>query len=248
MTVEDHEKEAGGRDDLGLMARRWMRWVWEWTRALVLALIVLVAVRAFLVDAFKIPSASMEGTLLVGDFLFVNRLAYGAELPGGGASIPAMVEPERWDVVVFRPPHDPDRSYVKRLVGLPGDTLSMRNKVLFINGEPQEEQYTQHRDRRGDAAHPRMLWQRRHLADGRSRRSYRPTRDNWGPLLVPQDQYFMLGDNRDNSEDSRYWGFVPRDSFTGRPWRVYFSVIHPGMGPGPWFRQVRWDRIGGRIE
>jgi len=209
-----------------------------------------MAVRVFLVEAFKIPSASMEGTLLVGDFLLVNRFAYGAEIPGGGMSTPALTEPHRGDVVVLRPPHDPQRSYVKRLMGMAGDTLEMRSKVLYVNGVALDEPYTEHRDLQGDAVHPMMRWQDEYVLrnEGDTQVRYRPTRDNWGPLVVPEGQLFLLGDNRDNSEDSRYWGFAPRSTLTGRPWRVYFSVDRSSGEGESWLRQVRWSRIGGLIR
>ena len=135
----------------------------EWTRSLLVAFVLFLLIRAFVVEAFKIPTSSMENTLLVGDFLLVNKAIYGAELPGTWLRLPAFHEPGRGDVVVFNPPHEPDKNYVKRLVGLPGDTLQMRDKVLFLNGQPVEEPYARYIDRNGDAVHPRMRWQRGHL-------------------------------------------------------------------------------------
>jgi signal peptidase I len=217
--------------------------VWDWTRSLALALILFLCVRAFLVEAFKIPTGSMEGTLLIGDFLLVNKLVYGAEIPGTGVHLPAFDEPERGHVVVFNPPHEPRRNYVKRVVGLPGDTLEMRAKVLHVNGEPVEEPYVRVLDPRGDAMHPNMKWQANHLIAS-TPRGYSPSRDTWGPLVVPDSSYFVLGDNRDNSEDSRYWGFVRRDRIRGRPWLVYYSFDPALEGGIPWLQAVRWGRIG----
>ena len=231
------------------------RLIWDWTRSLFFALILFLVVRTFLVEAFKIPTSSMEGTLLVGDFLLVNKAVYGAEVPLLGMKFPAWKEPRRGDVVVFNPPHDPLKNYVKRVVGVPGDTLEMRGKALLVNGVEMPEAYVRHVDRSGaDAIHPNMTWQRNHLlasATGRFRpRSddYRPSRDNWGPIAVPQSSFFVLGDNRDNSEDSRYWGFVSRDAIRGQPWIVYFSFDATSDGGPPWIRAVRWDRVGGRIR
>jgi signal peptidase I len=222
--------------------------VWDWTRSLAVAFVLFLAVRVFLVEAFRIPTSSMENTLLVGDFLLVNKAVYGAEIPGTHLRIPAFTEPHRDDVVVFVPPHEPTKDYVKRLVGVAFDTLEMRDKVLWRNGRPLREPYTRYEDRGGDAAHPAMGWQSNHLIAGTTR-SYHPTRDNWGPLVVPEGHFFMLGDNRDNSEDSRYFGFVSREAIRGRPWFVYYSY-DPGAGDrqAPWLHSVRWGRIGAAIR
>jgi signal peptidase I len=208
----------------------------------VVALVLFLLVRSMGLEAFKIPTGSMEGTLLVGDFLLVNKAVYGARIPWTDVRLPALRQPERGDVVVFHPPHEPGKNYVKRLVGLPGDTLEMRDKILLVNGVPQEELFARHIDVRGDAVHPDMDWQAGHLVA--SPTPYAPSRDTWGPIVVPEDRFFMLGDNRDNSEDSRYWGFVDRDEIRGRPWIVYYSV-DPSQGE-TWrlFRGVRWSRLG----
>ena len=220
---------------------------WEWVRSLAVAFVLFLLVRTFVVEAFRIPTGSMENTLLVGDFLLVNKAVYGAEIPGTDLHLPAFSEPDEGDVVVFVPPHEPTKNYVKRLVGMPGDTLAMRDKVLYRNGTAVEEPYAQYQDRSGDAVHPAMRWQSNHLL-ANPVRSYHPTRDNWGPLVVPDSQYFVLGDNRDNSEDSRYWGFVPRSAIRGRPWFVYYS-FEPVPAEGlPWLRGVRWERIGDAIR
>lgn len=236
---------------MGFNARR-VRSVWEWARPILLALLLFVVVRTFVLEAFRIPTSSMENTLLVGDFLLVNKLAYGAEVPGLGLRLPALADPERGDVVVFNPPHEPDRHYVKRLLGMPGDMLQMREKVLYVNGLPVEEEYARHIDPHGDAMHPSMTWQVEHTPRSLRTRRHPPTRDNWGPIEVPRGRYFVLGDNRDNSEDSRYWGFVPRDALRGRPWLVYYSARPEASDGGDeersWMREIRWDRIGWRIR
>ena len=205
----------------------------DWARSLFVALVLFLLIRSFGVEAFKIPTASMEGTLLVGDFLLVNKAVYGAHVPGTDLKLPAFFEPERGDVIVFNPPHEPARNYVKRLVGLPLDTLEMRDKHLYLNGSPLYEPYAKHLDQRGDAEHPDMRWQSNHLVAAPPR-EYQPTRDNWGPIIVPRDRYFVLGDNRDNSEASRYWGFVHRDP--------------RGAERAPWLRGVRWRRIGAAVR
>lgn len=221
--------------------------IWEWIRSLAVAVVLFLIVRTFVVEAFRIPTSSMEHTLLVGDFLLVNKAVYGAEIPGTHVHLPAFDEPHRGDVVVFNPPHEPTKNYVKRLVGEPGDTLEMKDKVLYRNGAPVDEPYVQYLDQTGDAVHPNMAWQSNHLIASTSR-AYHPTRDNWGPLVVPPGQYFMLGDNRDNSEDSRYWGFVPRAAIHGRPWFVYYSFRSSASPDVPWLRRVRWGRIGDPIR
>lgn len=216
----------------------------DWTRAILIALVLFLAIRNSVVEAFKIPTSSMEGTLLVGDFLLVNKAVYGARIPGTPWSLPALEEPERGDVVVFHPPHEPEKNYVKRVVGLPLDTLEMRDKRLYLNGTPVYEPYAQHVDGRGDAVHPDMEWQSYHLIAS-PRRGYHPTRDNWGPIVIPEDRLFVLGDNRDNSEDSRYWGFVSRDQVRGRPWMVYYSSNRARVEEeANWVDRVRWARLG----
>jgi signal peptidase I len=225
------------------------RWMWEWTKAICTAIVLFVGIRTFVVEAYKIPTGSMEGTLLVGDFLLVNKAVFGAEVPLTHARLPAWTHPGRGDVVVFLPPHDPARNYVKRVVGLPGDTLSMRDKVLYRNGRPVPEPYARHVDPLSDPGEPRMMWQRDfYLGSLRERRRYRPTRDNWGPLVVPPGKLFALGDNRDNSEDSRYWGFLRQDAVKGRPILVYYSFEKDITSQFAWLTAVRWQRIGELIR
>jgi signal peptidase I len=219
----------------------------DWTKSIAIAFLLFLVIRASVVEAFKIPTASMEGTLLVGDFLLVNKAAYGSHLLGTSITLPALEEPVRGDVIVFHPPHEPEKNYVKRVVGIPADTLFMRDKRLYRNGEPVDEPYVQYVDGRGDAVHPDMEWQSHHLIASQPR-EYHPTRDNWGPIVVPEASYFVLGDNRDNSEDSRYWGFVDRDQIRGRPWLVYYSH-RPSHGEGrSWLSGVRWGRLGSVIH
>ncbi|HEU0298201.1 MAG TPA: signal peptidase I [Longimicrobium sp.] len=221
------------------------RWMWEWTKAVSTAILLFLTVRTFLVEAFKIPTGSMEGTLLIGDFLLVNKAVYGAEIPLTDRRLPAFARPGRGDVVVFLPPHDPHKNYVKRIVGAPGDTLEMRDKVLLRNGQPQDEPYARHTDPLGDQEDPKMLWQLDFTVDRTlDWRSYHPSRDNWGPIVVPPGKFFALGDNRDRSEDSRYWGFLDAGSIKGRPMFVYYSFENDITRPLAWATSVRWGRIG----
>lgn len=224
-------------------------WVREWIRAIGTALLLFFLIRSLVVEAFKIPTGSMERTLMIGDFLLVNKAVYGAEIPLTHTRLPALAEPQRGDVVVFLPPHDPQRNYVKRLVGMPGDTLEMRDKVLWVNGRRQIEPYTRFIDPLSDPGDNRMMWQVGFLSPKlRNRLSYRPTRDNWGPLVVPPGRFFALGDNRDNSEDSRYWGFLDAESIRGRPMFVYYSFDHASANPFAWLTDIRWTRIGEAIR
>jgi signal peptidase I len=217
-------------------------------RSVILTLVFFLLIRGFVLEAFTIPTSSMEETLLVGDFLLVNKALFGAEIPGTRIRLPELRDPRRGDVVVFRPPHDPARNYVKRVVALPGDTVAMRDKTLLVNGVPQEEEYAIRRHARGDAFHPGMAWQSGFLAAARPRQRYVPSRDNWGSLVVPPGKYFVLGDNRDNSEDSRYWGFVGREEIHGYPWIVYLSLRKGEESPSGWLGTVRWRRLGHRVQ
>ena len=216
---------------------------WEWTKSLAAALIIWFFLRALLVEAFRIPSGSMENTLLIGDFLFVNKALYGAEMPVVHKRLPAFREPARGDVVVFDSVEEPGVNVVKRIIGMPGDTLAMADNVISINGKPLEEPYAIRTDGLSDREDPQMrAWQVRYLV-GREARWYRPTLKNWGPLLVPADSFFVMGDNRDNSYDSRYWGFLGRDRIRGRPLFIYYSFDKNGVLPLPFFTAIRWDRL-----
>jgi signal peptidase I len=219
----------------------------EWTKSAVIAFVLFIVLRSFLVQTFVITSGSMEDTLLVGDMLMVNRAAIGSRIPLTNVRIPGYSSPRRLDVIVFDPPHEESLKLVKRLIGLPGDTLQMRNRVLYINGAAQDEPYVKHSDI-GDESHPWMEWQRDFLAPGVDRRSYAPTRDNWGPLVIPEDRYLMLGDNRETSLDSRYWGLLEGWRLEGRVVFLYYSYNKDSYRPFPWLREVRWGRIGQGID
>ena len=221
---------------------------WEWVKSLVVALVLFLLIRTFVVQTFVITSGSMEDTLLVGDFLMVNRMSLGSRVPGTSLRIPGYSGPRRWDVTVFDPPHEEDLKLVKRLVGMPGDTLSMRDQVLFVDGEPQNQPWVKHGSGGADETHPWMSWQQRYLVDTVDVSTYRPTRDNWGPIVVPEDHYFMLGDNRESSLDSRYWGLLERWRLEGTAMFIYFSYDRESVQAFPWITEVRWDRVGQGIE
>lgn len=215
----------------------------EWVKSIVIALVLWFFLRALLVEAFRIPSGSMENTLLIGDFLFVNKALYGAEIPIVNRRLPAIREPERGDIVIFESPVEPGQNVVKRVVGMPGDTLRMEENVLYVNGVVQEEPYVIRSDASADHEDPRMrAWQVRYLV-ARETRGYRPTLQNWGPILVPRDSFMVMGDNRDNSYDSRYWGYLGRDRISGRPLLIYYSFDKSGLLPLPFLTGIRWGRI-----
>ena len=223
------------------------RWAWEWVKSIAIALVIWFVLRTLLVEAFRIPSSSMERTLLVGDFLFVNKALYGAEIPLIHTHLPSVREPRRGDIVVFDSRTEAGVKVVKRVVGAPGDTLEMRANVLFRNGVRQVEPFAEHVDPDSDPSSPEMrLWQEQYLLPGVDRATYNPTRGIWGPLVVPAGQYFVMGDNRDNSYDSRYWGFVDRRVIRGRPLFIYYSYDKESWRVLPPLTAIRWDRIGSR--
>ncbi len=234
----------------------------DWTKSAIAALLLFLVLRTFLVQTFVITSSSMEHTLLVGDFLILNKLGYGPLIPFTQDHFPGYSHPKRHDVAVFRPPHDPGLDVVKRIIGVPGDTLLMKEKVLYINGVRQDEPYVEHTDDEGDVAHPWMRWQCGepvHLSPDISG-AYRvpedeslqpgchPTRDNWGPLVVPPAHYFMMGDNRDDSVDSRYWGFLAGWRLRGKATVVYYSYDPQHRRPFAFLRNIRPGRIGDVIH
>jgi signal peptidase I len=221
--------------------------IWEWTKSLAMGFVLFLVLRTFLIQTFTITSGSMENTLLVGDFLVLSKSAYGATIPGTSMKLPGYSHPKRGDVVVFRGHHEPI-DLVKRLVGMPNDTLSMKGGVLYVDGVAQDEPYVRHMDPSGDGYHDWMKWQTGFLVDTVNVAAYRPTRDNWGPLVVPPAHYFMMGDNRDESLDSRYWGWVEPPAMKGRAVLLYFSYDRDAFGPLPFLSHVRWNRIFDRIR
>jgi len=199
----------------------------EYSRSLFPVLLIVLLFRSFLFEPFKIPSGSMIPTLLVGDFIVVNKYSYGLKLPVMNKKILSLGEPERGDVVVFRYPVDPSVNFIKRLIGLPGDTITYRNKELFVNGEPVSKQengrYTsdevkcstpradaiRFRETVDDVEHDILLHERSGSRDGQ-----------W---VVPAGHYFVMGDNRDRSNDSREWGFVPEENMMGRAVGIWMN-------------------------
>jgi len=182
----------------------------EYFEALLIAVIFATFARTWIVQAFKIPSGSMEQNLLIGDHILVNKFIYGPTATELERMLLPVRDVHRGDIVVFKFPKDPDRDFIKRCMALPGDTISSEDKVLSINGKTVDDSgYVFHTD-------PEIL----------SRRGYyQPNlvRDTFGPMVVPAGEYFCMGDNRDNSNDSRFWGPVPRDNLKGRAFMIYWS-------------------------
>lgn len=190
----------------------------EYTEAIIIALLLALFIRTFVVQAFKIPSGSMMNTLLIGDHILVNKFIYGVKNPFNGNTWIPVEKPERGDVVVFKYPMNPSQDYIKRVVGVAGDTIEIKNKTVYVNGEPQVENYTIHLDR--------------NILPG----NVQP-RDNMGPITVPPNSLFVMGDNRDNSYDSRFWKFVNLKAVLGQAFIIYWSWDKENFS-------VRWGRIG----
>lgn len=221
----------------------------EWTKSIVFAVVAWLLLRTFLVASFRITSGSMENTLLVADWLFVAKPLYGAEVPLIHVHLPAFREPRRGEILVFDSVEEPGLAIVKRLMGVPGDTLEMRGGSLIRNHEPLAEPYVRHVDvTRSESLDMRAkmrAWQVRHLATPDTAR-YAPDLQDWGPIVVPTDSLFMMGDNRDESYDGRYWGFLPRGNVQGTPVLIYFSYDPTSYKPLPFVSAVRWSRIFSR--
>ncbi len=224
-------------------------------KAILWTLAIFFFIRTFLFEAYRIPSGSMQPTLLVGDWLFVNKLAYGPHVPGTNINLPGYDEPARGDVIVFKSPDqrdqpdDPNPTLVKRLVAVAGDTVHMRGGLFFLNGEPQPQPDAMRDNPKldGSFSHPLFEWQAAHEIQGARMGDPPdvPTLDDWGPLVVPAGYLFMLGDNRYDSKDGRYWGLVPRENVRGRPAFVYYS--YNGLDSDralPFLTDIRWSRIG----
>ena len=234
-----------------------LRRFWENFKALLSALLFFIFLRTFIIEAYRIPSGSMIPSLLVGDWLFVNKLVYGPHIPFTRINLPGYRDPQRGDVVVFRSPTqidqpwDPNPTLVKRLVGMPGDTLYMRKGLLHLNGVPQPQAHKLDSSQVFDSIDPLFQWQNRFaLSSSRfGAAPAQPTHDNWGPIVVPAGHYFMMGDSRYNSKDSRYWSFVPRENIRGQPMFVYYAYNADDSDRVlPFITDIRWSRIGHWIE
>jgi signal peptidase I len=243
------------------------KWLWENFKSLAGAVLIYLFVKTLFVEAFRIPSGSMIPTLLIGDWLFVNKLAYGPTIPFTNSHLPGYTSPKHDDVIVFVSPYQADNApdytptLVKRLKGMPGDTLYMRSGLLYLNGIPQRQGFAANNPKGDDTlTNPDFDWQ--HKYEARNTRFGQPPAQpqlgNWGPLVVPKDHYFMMGDNRYCSKDSRFWGIVPKENIRGRPLFVYYSYTpnppetvedlrcagETSDRPLPFMTSIRWGRLG----
>jgi signal peptidase I len=188
----------------------------EYSEAFVVAVILAILIRALFFQAFKIPSSSMEPTLLIGDHILVNKFWYGVRIPFTNARWPDFVQPGRGDVIVFIYPEDRTKDFIKRVIAVGGDTIEIRNKKVILNGKEVPDPHAHYFS---NVIYPAEVL----------------PRDNMKPVTVPADHLFVMGDNRDFSHDSRFWGFVPVEEVKGKAVIIYYS----GMD----FQQVRWNRF-----
>ena len=215
----------------------------EYFESIVIAVILALFIRTWVVQAFTIPTGSMEQNLLIGDYLLVNKFVFGPTTTGIENTLLPVGTVARGDIVVFKFPEEPERDFIKRVVGLPGETLEVRGKRVYINDEPLDEPYL--RDQRPAVPPGTVALDRR---------------DNYGPVSVPDDHYFMMGDNRDDSQDSRFWGPLPHSYLKGKAMLVYWSyeaeqpavLAEPGVGATirrlssivvHFFTNTRWERM-----
>ena len=186
--------------------------------AILVAIVIALFIRTFVVQAFKIPSGSMKQTLQIGDHILVNKFIYGIKIPYLRKNIVPLKKPQRGDIVVFKYPVDPDKDFIKRVIGIPGDEIEIRDKMLFVNKKRINHDYGVYTDSRILSANVRP-------------------RDNFGPITVPERSLFVMGDNRDESFDSRFWGFVDYKALNGKAFIIYWSWDKENFG-------VRWCRLG----
>jgi signal peptidase I len=221
----------------------------EYFESIVIAVILALFVRTWVVQAFKIPTGSMENNLLIGDHLLVNKFVFGPTPLAIGRALLPVRQPRRGDIVVFKYPEEPDRDFIKRIIGLPGETVELRAKKVYINGKPIDEPYVHF------LTPPSSDLQEVTSSD---------VRERFGPVTVPQGHYFVMGDNRDNSQDSRYWGFLPRDYIKGKALVIYWSYesgredyIDEGYAASirrlgsvvvHFFTRTRWERLFHQIR
>ncbi len=202
----------------------------EYVEAIVIAILLALFIRTFIVQAFKIPSGSMLPTLKIGDHLLVNKFSYGLKLPFVGTTLIPWDGPSRGDVVVFRFPKDRSVDYIKRVIGVPGDTITVKNKKVFINGEAVADPHA-------------------HFTSTMMLGSEASPRDNFGPVTVPKGNIFVMGDNRDNSYDGRFWGFVDQRDVLGKAFILYWSWdLEKPLFSLDRVTSVRWGRIGNLIH
>ena len=194
----------------------------EYIEAFAVAIVLALIIRTFVVQAFKIPSGSMEPTLLVGDHILVNKFIYGEHIPFTDTKILDFRDPKRGEIIVFVYPKDESKDFIKRVIGVEGDTIEIKDKKLFINGQSFDDSYGHFKDNAVIPGHVQP-------------------RDNFGPVTVPEDSLFVMGDNRDRSADSRFWGFVRLNQVKGKAFLIYWSW-------GGFMRDIKWGRIAKLIR
>jgi signal peptidase I len=197
----------------------------EYFESIVIAVILALFVRTWVVQAFKIPTGSMENNLLIGDHLLVNKLVFGPTATPIERALLPVRDIRRGDIVVFKFPNEPERDFIKRVIALPGETLELRAKKVYVNGRPLDEPYVHFLTPASEGGEVTSI----------------DVRERYGPVTVPADQYFVMGDNRDNSQDSRYWGYLPRHYIKGKALMIYWSF--DGDAEGSLFTKVRWERL-----
>jgi len=202
----------------------------EYVEAIIIAIMLALFIRTFIVQAFKIPSGSMLPTLQIGDHLLVNKFIYGVKMPFSGSVIIPITDPKPNDIVVFKFPKNPKLDYIKRVIAVAGDTVEIRNKQIFINGQPFKDEHGV-------------------FTDSKILPANVAPRDNFGPVKVPPGKIFAMGDNRDNSYDGRFWGFVDLKAVRGKAFILYWSwdVQKPLLSLDR-FTSVRWGRIGDLVH
>ena len=204
----------------------------EYAEALAIALLLAFVIRSFVVQAFKIPSGSMLPTLKVGDHLLVNKFLYGLRLPFTDIYVTDFSDPEFQDIIVFRFPENESKDFIKRVIGTPGDTIRIKDNKVYRNGEPIKEPYARPSQTEAHGSFPMDKWPP-HSFDPR-------VRNNLGPIEVPENKYFVMGDNRGESYDSRFWGFVEENKILGEAWIIYWSWES--------WTNIRWSRIGDLVD
>jgi len=204
----------------------------EYFESLVIAVVLALFIRTFVVQAFKIPTGSMEPNLLIGDHLLVNKLVFGPYMSGVEGTLLPMKEIARHEVIVFKYPEEPERDFIKRVIGLPGDEIEVRHKRVYVNGTLLDEPYAHYLEPPPPMPHE--------MEPGSGPPPGGDPRDNYGPVTVPPKHYFVMGDNRDNSQDSRYWGFLPREYVKGRALVIYWSYEAEA---GNIVAATRWRRL-----
>jgi signal peptidase I len=200
----------------------------EYFESIVIAVILALFVRTFVVQAFKIPSGSMEDNLLIGDHLLVNKFIFGGAPTAAERAVLPVRDIHRGDVIVFKFPKEPDRDFIKRVIGLPGETVELRRKAVYVNGQPIDE--APYHLKLKYPAPPEGAPQQ-HMVD------------SFGPVTVPPGHLFVMGDNRDDSLDSRYWNFLPINYVKGRAMTIYFSYDPDATGPASVITSIRWRRL-----